>query len=314
MIDDLHDVLRELFKSQVAGLLQPPLLSVSDDQIRFQPPDPDLRSHVNGLGTQKVLDLYLVDVRQNRKLRSNARERTLADGVWYEEPAPDRVDFHYLITAWSPATDAEDRTQAEVALLYEVLAVLLDNSPLNPSRVLNPTALSAIDPLIQEADLPTQVASVEGFPKLAEFWGTMGTDYRWKPVVYLIVTLPVARRSRMAGPMVTTCITEYRLDGSPETAEVWIQIGGTVLDATGVLPDGSPTPPVPLPGAWVRLENLSGEALQTTQTNEVGRFSFSGLRPGRYQLNWRATNWPVPPGPRVIDVPSPSGEYDLKFE
>ena len=32
--------------------------------------------------------------------------------------------------------------------------------------------------------------------------------------------------------MVTTRITEYRQTGRPETAEVWIQIGGHVLDAT----------------------------------------------------------------------------------
>jgi hypothetical protein len=137
----------------------------------------------------------------------------------------------------------------------------------------------------------------------------MGANHRWKPAVYLVVTIPVILRTELAGPMVTTRITEYRHTGKPETAEVWIQIGGHVLDATNPLKDGSPAL---VTGAWVRLEDPAGTSLQTTETNDMGRFTFGRLRPGAYQLRWRATGHPEP-APCLIEVPSPSGEYDLTF-
>ena len=72
--------------------------------------------------------------------------------------------------------------------------------------------------IIGEAELPTSILPVEGFPKLPEFWGTMGVNHRWKPAVYLVVTLPVVLPTEVAGPMVTTRISEYRQTGRPETA------------------------------------------------------------------------------------------------
>jgi hypothetical protein len=121
------------------------------------------------------------------------------------------------------------------------------------------------------------------------------------------VTIPVILLAERASPIVTTRITEYRQTGKPETAEVWIQIGGHVLDATNLPPDGAPSPET---GAWVRLEDPQGTALQTMETNETGRFTFGRLRPGAYKLRWRATGHPEPE-PRPIAVPSNSGEYDL---
>jgi hypothetical protein len=105
--------------------------------------------------------------------------------------------------------------------------------------------------------------------------------------------------------MVTTRITEYRQTGRPETAEVWIQIGGHVLDTTV-------NPPLPVASAWVQLETPTGAIVQTTQTNNLGRFTFERLHPNPYQLRWRATGFTDPP-PRPIEVPSPTGEYDLQF-
>jgi hypothetical protein len=136
----------------------------------------------------------------------------------------------------------------------------------------------------------------------------MGVNHRWKPAVYLIATLPVVLDQQIAGPMVTTRITEYRQTGRPETAEVWIQIGGHVLDSTAPLPGGGPSP---VPDAWVELENLAGERLQMTQTNEEGRYTFGDLRPGRYRLRTRGSGQAEIT--REVDVPSPSGEYDLQF-
>jgi hypothetical protein len=302
MINHLDNLMRDLFLQQITDL-------TDETQIRFQPPDEDWRTFVAGL-QQMALNVYLADLRENRKLRSNARTRHIENGVTSRQPAPARMDCHYLISAWSPAQPAlsVEPTLDEHELLYHVTAVLMNHAPINPSRIYPPgsAALAAVPELIRTDDLPTQVLPVEGFPKLAEFWGTMGAKHRWKPAIYLLVTLPVALQREIAGPMVTTRITEYRRTGRPETAEVWIQIGGHVLDATV-------NPPLPLADAWVRLESLAGAELQTTRTNALGRFSFERLQPGRYQLRWRAGARPEP-APREIEVPSPSGEYDLRFE
>ncbi len=307
MIPYLNNLLRDLFLTeQVPDLTDP-------GQIRFQPPDEVWRIYVSALQVN-ALNIYLVDLRENRKLRSNARSRSVDNGMVSEEPAPARIDCHYLITAWSPSdvTPATEPTLDEHALLYQVSAVLKNNEPLNPSRIYpaDSIALDAVPELIREADLPTEVLPVEGFPKLAEFWGTMGVNHRWKPAVYLIVTLPVAYEAEIAGPMVTTRITEYRQTGQPGTAEVWIQIGGHVLDATNLQDDDDK--PSPVVDAWVQLETTDGQRLQTTRTNELGRFTFGELQQGKYQLRFSATGFSE--RTRDIDVPSSTGEYDLKYD
>jgi hypothetical protein len=229
MIQHLDNLLRHLFLAEIAEI-------TGEDQVSFQPPDEEWRGHVTNL-EGNALNVYLVDLRENRKLHSNERVRTVQNGIVSETPAPRRVDCHYLITAWSPAaiTPAVEPTLDEHALLAEVTGVLMQNESLIPREVYAPDPLPATFPAeVAEAELPTSVLPGEGFAKLAEFWGTMGANHRWKPAVYLVVTVPVILRTEVAGPMVTTRITEYRQTGRPETAEVWIQIGGHVL--TGSLP------------------------------------------------------------------------------
>lgn len=308
MIDHFENMLRHLFITEID--------EINDEaQVRFQPPDEDWRTYVSNLTVAgqpaNALNVYLIDVRENRKLRSNERTREIQNGIVSETPAPFRLDCHYLITAWSPAaaSQAVEPTVDEHALLYKVTAALTNTEPLVPRRVYAPNPLPATFPeVIADAELPTALLPVEGFPKYAEFWGTMGVNPRWKPAVYLVATLPVVLDQQIAGPMVTTRITEYRQSGRAETAEVWIQIGGHVLDATAPLPGGGPSP---VPDAWVELENLAGERLQTTQTNEQGRYTFGELRPGRYRLRTRGSGQGQIT--RDVDVPSPTGEYDLQF-
>jgi hypothetical protein len=235
--------------------------------------------------------------------------RSVEESVVFEEPAPARLDCHYLISAQSPAIISEqiEPTLDEHTLLYQAAAALFNHIPLNPGRVYPPgsAALDAWPVGYRDCDLPTSVAPVEGFAKLSEFWTSMGAGSPWKPVVHLIVTLPITFERQQAGSIVTTRITEYRVTGVPETAEAWIQIGGTVIDATGSVEN-------PVQGAWVGLDDLTGTLLQSTQTDDMGRFTFAGLHAGSYRLRWQAAGFSVPT-PRLIEVPSPTGEYDLRF-
>ena len=254
MIDHLNNLLRHLFIAQIDEI-------TDESQVRFQPPDEQWRNDLSTL-QRNALNVYLVDLRENRKQRSNERTRETLNGIVSETPAPRKVDAHYLISAWSPAvvTTALEPTLDEHALLYKVIGVLMNQETLIPRKVYDPDPLPTTFPKsIADAELPTSVLPVEGFPKLAEFWGTMGQGHRWKPVVYLIVTVPVELLQEIAGPMVTTRITEYRQYGRPETAEVWIQIGGTVSDKDGNA----------VAGAWVRRKSLLCEPGQQCSSRRI---------------------------------------------
>ena len=305
MIDFLDKTIRELLLNEVKVL-------EDEKQIRFQPPDDDWRSYVSGLSHDGEpvpgLNVYLLQLQENRELRSNARTYGQNNGQVTREQAPARLDCNYLISAWSPTqpSDQVDPTPDEHDLLYDVAAVLFNNLPLIPSEiwVSPPTMIAPLTrELLWDAELPTRVLPPEGFPKLAEFWSSMGSPQAWKPVIYMVVTIPVARDMRLAGFMVTTRVAEYRHSERPQMTETRIQIGGQVLDPTQE-PSGVST-------AWVQLETRSGELLRRTVVDGDGRFTFAGLHADQYQLRYGA------PGRqqqvRPIDVPSPTGEYDLSF-
>lgn len=301
MIRDLDNLLRQLFVDEVPEIL-------NDSQVSFRPPDDDWRSEVLNL-QQLALNVYLVDLRENRLLRSNAQVRAgVVDGQVTYTHSPVRVDCHYLITAWSPAQPgpAVEPTPDEHHLLYQAMAALTRNGALNPVVVYGEGApiLAGLPPLFL-SDLPIQVLPVEGFIKQPEFWGTMGDDHRWRPAIYLIVTLPLEVVLPPAGPPVTTPIAEFGRSDRLGEVDVLHTIGGQVLDATGLTPQ-------PLPGAWVRLSTAAGAVVTDLETGANGRFIFQGLIPGDYQLEWRAQGFPDP-APRPITVPSSTGEYDLQF-
>jgi hypothetical protein len=303
MIRDLDNMLRALMR-RIPEL-------TSDDQISFRPPDQDWRTEVLNL-QELALNLYLVDLRENRKLRSNESVRAgEVDGQVVFVAAPARVDCHYLITAWSPGQPgpAVEPTLDEHHLLYQAMAVLINNQPLNPARVYgegNPI-LATLDDLFKR-DLPSHVLPVEGFIKQPEFWGTMGTDHHWRPSIYLIVTVPLSLVLPPAGPPVTTAQGRVgrQTSGAPSGAADDVSVlAGRVFDATVA-------PQQPVAGAWVRLSDSTGREIGVATTDDAGRFAFSNVRAGAYRLEWRTQGKPVPPA-REVYVPSYTGEYDLRF-
>src|SRR5262245_23990522 len=296
MIPHLDNLLRHLLMARIAVL-------ATEEQVGFQPPDQDWRTHVGSLSSL-ALNVYLMAVTENLKLRSNERERRTQGGMVLEVPAPRRVDCHYLVTAWSPATPAPgvEPVLDEHGLLYQAAVALCNAEPLVPRRVYAPAPLPGGFPeAIADAELPTVVLTTDDLATpMSEFWTTV--DWRWKPAVHLTVTLPLLYEERVTGPMVTTRITEYRESGRAEAAEVWIEIGGRV--ATG-------TPLQPVPAAWVRLETPGGLAPTTAETGADGRFAFHKLAAGPYVLRIRAPGFAE--ATRAIDVPSAAGGYDVEL-
>lgn len=294
MIDYLDDMLRQLFLTTVSSITDP-------SQVSFEPPNDDFRSQVQTSG-KLTLNVYLADLRENRMYRTNERMTTLQNGIFIDGQSPRRVDCHYLISAWSPATSnppTVEPTVDEHLLLYQTTTALVDAEPFVPSNILIPATLPPYWDLIADEQFPSVILPVEGFSKLAEFWGATRTVH-WKPVVYLVVTLPVVMPNLIAGPMVTATISEYELSGDAVPAETLIQIGGSVI--TGA-------PPRPITGAWVQLEDSVSTPMATTTTAVDGHFTFGSLLQGNYILRVRAQGFAE--ATRAIPVPSSTGDYDV---
>jgi hypothetical protein len=305
MIDHLDALLHRLFRNSIAEL-------TADTQVRFQPPDEDWRSLVptitDGAGNPgNSLNVYLVDLRENRKLRTNERERMVQGSDIFEVPPARRVDCHYLISAWSPVsvTIAIDPTLDEHALLAEAARVLGASDELDPVAIFalsNPP--QSPPPPIADERFPLTLLPVEGFPKYAEFWGTMGEKNRWKPCIYTVITVVLKEQPLPAGPMVTTTFTRTLVRSVPETENTRFHIGGTVLDAA------VPRRPVPL--AWVELLTPASLRVTFTRADAQGRFVLADVVAGAWQLRASATSHGVSPA-RAITVPEPTGNYDIPF-
>ena len=65
-------------------------------------------------------------------------------------------------------------------------------------------------------------------------------------------------------------------------------------------------------GAWVQLESPAGQVALTTHSNDEGEFMFVRIDTGRYALR---SGGPAGGAAFVsdVDVPSPTGRYDLSL-
>jgi len=303
MIDYLDALLHRLLRDSIAEL-------TSDAQVRFQPPDEDWRALVPSIADAdgnpaNSLNVYLADLRENRRLRSNARERNVIDKDVYETPPPRRVDCHYLISAWSPVavSIAIDPTLDEHALLAEAARVIGAHDELDPVAIYADADPPQAPPAaIADERFPITLLPVDGFPKIAEFWGTMGEKNRWKPFLYAVITVPLREAPQRAGPIVTTTITRALQRAVPATTKTRFHIGGAVLD--------SAVPPQPVALAWVELLSPTNERRAFTRADALGRFVFADVAAGEWRIQASAAAHGVGV-PRDISVPEPTGSYDV---
>jgi hypothetical protein len=207
VIDTVDVVLRQILLAQVAGL--------DNAHIGFQPPDEDWRSHVGGSAQGVFLNCFLADLREDRRLRQGVREggAPAAEGAVVHRRTPVRVRCQYLLSAWNAARDSPQvaATEQEHALLGAVIAALVAADPLVPAAVLTPGQLEGVPEPLREGPLPVDLLPVDGFAKLAEFWGTMGRPAAWKPVVPVTVTVPVPEPGPPPGDVVGSVTTSYAL-------------------------------------------------------------------------------------------------------
>jgi hypothetical protein len=304
MLKLLDHLLRDLFIANVPGI-------TADAQVGFQPPDDAWNTLVSNMGTQMALNVYLIDLREDRKLRMNDRVRTTQNGTVSETPASIKMDCHYLISAWSPAQQAAgvEPTLDEHNLLFQVVSTLSGQQSLNPSRAYpaGSPKLNAWPPPYRDREMLMMYLPVEGFRQFAEFWQTMGSDRPWKPAVHVVITLPVPQPTFVTGAIVTTAIAEVGLGDGAGKPDLLVVIGGVVQDNTGS----------PVAGAWVRLETppvapaMMGEPLQAGSTDALGRFTFDRLGDGPYIIRARAPGFGE--ATLAAAVPSPTASYVVQF-
>ncbi|MGI5400306.1 Pvc16 family protein [Streptomyces sp. CA-135486] len=281
-------------------------------RIGFQPPDDLWRQRV-GAGTGVWLNCALVDLREDRHRRSTGI-RVERDPVRRERP-PLLLRCHYLLSAWNSAKDsaAVAATVAEHALLGQVVATLVERGALTPADVLTPPELATLPTAWQEAALDTDLLPPEGFPKIAEFWGTMGRAVPWRPAVWLVVTVPVVLAPVPVDGVVTTLLTSVD-QGGPGTApsparQTLAAVGGRVMDAGGPHAGN----PVPVPEALVTLTDPGGRLRARAFSGADGAFVLDSVPPGDYLVTARAAGHAALP-PVAVVVPASTTELlQLQF-
>lgn len=301
-------------------------------RVRLGPPD---RDFVSSLPRGLTVNVYLADVRENRKLRSNERllqrptpDRVLSDPLARETLAASWVDAHYLISAWDTSTNQSIRALKEQEVIAKISGALLEGDPFNPQLIYdrqNPADEIEINRWPADSrnqGLPYQVMPPDGFPKLSEFWTTMGTGSPWKPVVYLVGSVPVPVAPSFEYPLVTTMRSSVGQTKNapgrqliPGTERDWFQIGGRVSRLDTPLERLL----TPLEGVRVRLEQLPEPSakpptglivLQETRTNKEGRYQFlfagpTPERPRRLQIVAEATGLQAIPLPVQLSPADP---------
>ena len=306
MINALDTILADLIESRVPAL-------GATGRVGFAPPNDDWRMAVTA-GNVERLNVYLYDLRESLKLRSN--DVTLEEvglGWFKERRAPPLLDCHYLITAWSPATQtpAIEPSIDEHQLLGSVAEVLFRHRSIVVADVYAPgntfpsgNSITSINPArLRTEELPIEVAQTDPTQELLEFWSSMKGI--WRPSLKLKVSLPIySLEPDFESPMVTTIRADHLQWHLPTAAEERFTFGGRILKA----PNGTF-----VQGARVRLKGIAPPSVQIfddfTFTEANGRFRFANLPGGTYHLTAVATG--VGKQERDVDLPSVSGEYDM---
>jgi hypothetical protein len=303
MIDPLDSILLDLVQSRIPAVSGPA-------QVGFAPPNADWKASVASSAQERV-NFYLYDLRESVALRTNERVGRRVNGSIVEDLPSPRVDCTYLVTAWSPVaiTPLVDATRDEHRLLSTVLALLMKFRPIVAAEVYsrkNPLnhALTTVPLPLQEQPLPVSIAMPDAVKEPTEFWTTMKID--WKPAIRYTVTVPIVLdEPTIDSPMVTTLTGRYGTLPPGGSVDTLMSIGGRVLRT------GDDTP---IEGAWVQIAGTSPPALtairQQTTSDPDGRFIFSQLPPGTYEL--RAVRNDL--GDRKttgVDIPHPSGDFTL---
>lgn len=280
-IDDLSGTLKNVLQDpSFAGMF--PELAAAD--IIFDRPSDTLAP------AKTTIDLFLYDIRENLDLRLNQVTTTRVGNQIITHPAPLRLACSYLATAW-PVGGADLPLQ-EHHLLSEVL-VVLSHYPLIPANFLQGTLIGQAPPL------PMVALHPDALKNLAEFWSSLGT--KMKPSLTVTVTISVPVFSDITDFPVTTQNIGVT-PGPPAQGEALLELGGQVVDP---LSKG-------IAGALVDVLDAGMNPTTPSQTTDsIGRFVFSQVTAGTYQLRAFATGFK--PQVQAVTIPGMPDDYVVQL-
>ena len=256
-------------------------------------------------------NVYLVDLSENRKFRSNERVRNFSNGVVTEEPAPVRMDFHYLVSAWSPAAVSRRSNQRSMSMRCFIrrsrcwyrTSRSIRRESIRPVR-----RRSMPGPNLSQRRTPSRGLAGRGLQQAGRVLERHGSgvalEARYLP--YRDRAGCAADRSRRSdGDDANHRVPDHRSAGNRRGVDrLWRARARQHQSVAGWHARAGR-------GAWVELLTPGNEQLQLTRTNALGRFLFKDLRRGQYQIRVSAEG--LGELFRNIDVPSLTGEYDLQF-
>lgn len=285
MIRDLDLSLKALLNGEAE-----PGSELSEVDIGFAAPDDPWRKKGNKL----ELNIYLYDIRENRKLRTNEMQvQRFSDATVGQRKAPPRLECNYIITAWNKAHPHrnEDSELQEHRLLSQVLRILLQK-PTIPAEYLHGYLKG------QEPALPMVAAQPNGMQNAVEFWNGLGCPAR--PSVICSVTLSMDPGQWRTGPLVVARVSDYVQMGEPGTLMQFIQIGGRVTDMGD--------PPKGIGGAVVAIKELDKQAF----TDPGGYYKLDNLPKGRFLFEVTAPGFHDKSVNKYIPMKK-TGEYFIKL-
>jgi hypothetical protein len=202
VISHLDDSIEKLLRKEMP-------LTEQECYVGFEIPDNVWETKIKAIEEGKLaLNIYLYDVRENRKLRTNERiKQPNTDGTVTERLPPARVDCFYFVTAWKPQATDLNIPQWGVALEeHHLLARVLQTLFRFPELPVDIRQgdLATIEPI---PEIPTSVAQPDGMKNLGDFWNAVKNE--WRPAIQYVVSLPFDLLEAFTAPMVTTKIMRY---------------------------------------------------------------------------------------------------------
>jgi hypothetical protein len=268
MLQDLDATLKRVLLK--AHTEVPGLLDIQD--VRFAPPDDKFLP--DGL----LVNLFLLDVGENRELRDVRPVRERVGDMILARPAPLRVDCTYLLTAWSNET-GEAKSIHEHRLLGEAM-LWLSRFPTIPAELLEGALKGSMYPPALSVDEAREDR------RSGQFWSALRISPR--PAFFLTATISMDvdrvldETRQVADVVLRTGMRAEQDETLIEPGELHT-IGGRVLGSA----QGEGSEPEPQSGAQVRLEPVGLAAT----TNAEGQFVLGPLREGTYRLRVQATGF-----------------------
>jgi hypothetical protein len=276
MFDEVDEALRKLLEREMD-------LDTAEIDIKFNQPKREWTARLN----RPTIDLFLYDVRENNKRRTQSPAWLNSDGGGNsvtQTHQPFWLDLHYMITAWTREPEDEHRLLANV-----VMALL--RYPYLPEELCE-GELADI-----ELEIPIRIAQYDALQNIDRLWAAMDNEYH--ATVDCTVSLPVDPFEEITTPVVKTVDLTTGQSFRPPTG--FFETGGESLHAwiaSGTIHTDHPLEDIRM---------ILVERGQYVPLDPNGRFFITNLREGEYTLEILIE------GEETIThfIAVPSDEYDI---